>query len=77
MWVVEFSKSGIQNQIVFWLNLVFLPIKITLKPFLEGFSIKLLVSLRHYLFTHPNPTNVVISWTVGWPAITVFLHCMV
>ena len=52
-------------------SLIFLPIKIIL----EGFLSILLV--KPYLFTHPNPTNVVISWTIGWPASTVFLHCMV
>ena len=29
--------------------------------------------LKPYLFTHPNPTNA----TISWPAIIVFLFCMV
>ena len=23
---------------------------------------------KPYLFTHPNPTNAIISWTISWPA---------
>ena len=36
-----------------------------------------LVTFKPYLFMHPTPTNAIISWTISWPAITVFLYCMV
>jgi hypothetical protein len=41
------------------------------------FTAKAIYVLKPYLFTHPNPTNAIISWTIGWPAITVFLYGMV
>jgi hypothetical protein len=34
---------------------------------------RLLVLLQPHLSTHPNPTSTIISWTISWPAITVFL----
>ena len=33
--------------------------------------------LNPYLFTHPNPTNAIISWTFSWQTITIFLSFMV
>ena len=29
------------------------------------------LKIKPYLFTHPNPTNAIISWTISWPAIIV------
>ena len=33
--------------------------------------------VKPYLFAHPNPINVIISWTISWHNITIFLFCMV
>ena len=33
--------------------------------------------LKPYLFTQPNPTYGIISWTISWQTITIFLSCMV
>ena len=38
---------------------------------------KKLCLLKPYLFTQPNPTYGIISWTISWQTITIFLSCMV
>ena len=30
-----------------------------------------------YLFTHPNPINEIVSWSIRWQSITIFLFGMV
>ena len=38
---------------------------------------KITFLLKPYLFAHPNPISAIISWTISWQTITIFLFCMV
>ena len=41
-------------------------IQMTLMILLEGFLVIPIVRLKPYLFAHPNPISVIISWITSW-----------